>query len=54
MVYMHLSDWSQSGASVTAADAGWNGQVAADESREVFGFIASGPAATPEVGCEPA
>ncbi|GAB4003153.1 hypothetical protein GCM10029992_43660 [Glycomyces albus] len=48
------ADWSQSGASVTAADVGWNGQVAANESREVFGFIASGPAASPEVGCEAA
>lgn len=43
--------WSQSGATVTASDVGWNGQIAAGQEREVFGFIASGPAATLEFDC---
>jgi mannan endo-1,4-beta-mannosidase len=41
-----------SGANVTATDVGWNGTVAAGQSREVFGFIGSTPAATPTVTCE--
>ena len=45
------ADWSQSGTTVTAADIGWNGQLAAHESRQVFGFIASGPAAPAEPDC---
>lgn len=43
--------FTQSGAAVTAGDVGWNGSVAAGQSREGFGFIASGPAATPPVTC---
>ncbi len=35
-------DWSQSGSAVTAGDVGWNGTVAAGQSREAFGFVASG------------
>ncbi|THV28768.1 beta-mannosidase [Glycomyces paridis] len=41
-----------SGANVTAQDVGWNGTVASGQSREVFGFIASGPTGTPAVTCE--
>ncbi|WP_420842459.1 cellulose binding domain-containing protein [Glycomyces paridis] len=48
------ADWSQSGAAVTAADVGWNGAVAAGQSREAFGFIASGPATAPQVTCSAA
>ncbi|WP_227995849.1 cellulase family glycosylhydrolase [Glycomyces albidus] len=50
------SSWNatvtSSGAGVTATDVGWNGTVASGQSREVFGFIASTPAATPAVTCE--
>src|SRR5690606_31549683 len=45
------ADWSQSGSTVTAGDVGWNGGVAAGQSREVFGFVASGPVAEPQVNC---
>ncbi|GAB3231125.1 hypothetical protein GCM10027447_26050 [Glycomyces halotolerans] len=45
------ADWSQSGSTVTASDVGWNGSVAAGRTREVFGFIAAGPAAAPQVTC---
>ncbi|WP_218125112.1 cellulase family glycosylhydrolase [Glycomyces harbinensis] len=41
-----------SGAGVTASDVGWNGTVAGGQAREVFGFIASTPAAAPAVTCE--
>ncbi len=44
-------EWSQSGASVTAANVGWNGRIEAGTSREVFGFVASGPAVELEFGC---
>lgn len=43
--------WSQSGSTVTAADVGWNGRVEANQSREVFGFTASGPSAIPQITC---
>ncbi|RRS00304.1 cellulase family glycosylhydrolase [Glycomyces terrestris] len=50
------SSWNatvtSSGAGVTATDVGWNGTVAAGQSREVFGFIGSAPAAAPTVTCE--
>lgn len=50
------SSWNaaitSSGAGVTASDVGWNGTVASGQSREVFGFIGSTPAATPTVTCE--
>lgn len=45
------ADWSQSGTSVTAADLGWNGQVSAGQSLDVFGFIASGAPVEPELSC---
>lgn len=40
-------DWSQSGAHFTGSDVGWNGSIAAGQTREVFGFIGSGNAAEP-------
>ncbi|WP_211234655.1 cellulase family glycosylhydrolase [Glycomyces arizonensis] len=48
------ADLSQSGSSVTASDVGWNGSIASGQTKEVFGFIASGPAAAPEVTCSAA
>ncbi|WP_084546176.1 non-reducing end alpha-L-arabinofuranosidase family hydrolase [Glycomyces arizonensis] len=48
------ADWSQSGSMVSAADVGWNGSVAAGQSREVFGFVASGTGAEPQVTCSSA
>lgn len=45
------ADVSSSGSSVTAGDAGWNGAVSAGQTRQAWGFIASGPAAAPEVTC---
>ncbi|WP_408612641.1 cellulose binding domain-containing protein [Glycomyces luteolus] len=47
-------DWQQSGTAVTAGDVGWNGSVAAGQTREAFGFIASGPSAAPKVTCSSA
>ncbi|MFC3491327.1 cellulase family glycosylhydrolase [Glycomyces rhizosphaerae] len=46
------ADLTTSGANVTAEDVGWNATVASGQSREVFGFIASGPTGTPAVTCE--
>jgi mannan endo-1,4-beta-mannosidase len=40
-----------SGASVTAGDVGWNGAIAAGQTREVFGFVGTGAAVTPQVTC---
>lgn len=40
-------DWSQSGGAFSGTDVGWNGSVAAGQTREVFGFIASGPTTAP-------
>lgn len=37
------AEWSQSGATVTAGDLGWNGAIAIGDAAE-FGFIATGPA----------
>jgi endo-1,4-beta-xylanase len=45
------TSWSQSGSAVTASDVGWNGPVAPGQTRDVFGFVASGPAAVPTVSC---
>jgi endoglucanase len=42
---------SSSGSTVTASDVGWNGSVAAGQTKELFGFVASGPAADFEVAC---
>ncbi|WP_112139524.1 glycoside hydrolase family 48 protein [Glycomyces dulcitolivorans] len=39
--------WSQSGTHFTGADVGWNGTIAAGQSREVFGFIGAGPTTAP-------
>ena len=47
-------DLSVSGSSVTAADVGWNGAVASGQTREVFGFIGTGEAVSPQVTCSPA
>ncbi|MCD0443617.1 cellulose binding domain-containing protein [Glycomyces sp. A-F 0318] len=40
-------DWSQSGTAFSGSDVGWNGAVAAGQTREVFGFIGAGPATAP-------
>ncbi|WP_248647417.1 cellulose binding domain-containing protein [Glycomyces tenuis] len=45
------ADWSQSGSTVSASDAGWNARIEAGQSREVFGFIASGPAVSFDFAC---
>jgi acetyl esterase/lipase len=45
------AEWSQSGTVVTASDVGWNARVEAGASREVFGFVASGPAAELDFDC---
>jgi endoglucanase len=42
---------TQSGSTVTASDVGWNGQIGANQSREVFGFIGNGSSASPVVTC---
>ncbi|WP_100449062.1 extracellular catalytic domain type 1 short-chain-length polyhydroxyalkanoate depolymerase [Glycomyces xiaoerkulensis] len=42
---------SESEASVTASDVGWNGTIASGRTRQVFGFIGSGPATEPAVTC---
>jgi acetylxylan esterase len=52
------SSWNagvtSSGSSVTAEDVGWNGSVAAGQTRtSTWGFIGSGTAATPVVTCTP-
>lgn len=40
-----------SGSTVTAKDVGWNASVAAGETKELFGFVASGPVADMDVAC---
>jgi len=40
-----------SGSTVTAKDVGWNGSVSAGQTKELFGFVASGPAADLDVDC---
>ncbi len=40
-------DWNQSGSHFTGSDVGWNGSIAAGQTQEVFGFIASGVATAP-------
>ncbi|WP_084546799.1 cellulase family glycosylhydrolase [Glycomyces arizonensis] len=45
------ADLTQSGATVTASDVGWNGDVAAGQTRNVFGFIGTGPSSEAEVSC---
>ncbi|MCH7232551.1 cellulase family glycosylhydrolase [Glycomyces sp. L485] len=41
-------DWSQSGTTFTGSDVGWNAQIGAGETREVFGFVANGSSALPD------
>ncbi|WP_304608849.1 cellulose binding domain-containing protein [Glycomyces amatae] len=45
------AEWSQSGSTVTASDAGWNARIEAGQSREVFGFVASGSPVELDFGC---
>ncbi|WP_035696811.1 cellulose binding domain-containing protein [Glycomyces tenuis] len=45
------ADVSTSGSTVTAADHGWNGTVQAGQTIAAWGFISTGPAATPTVTC---
>ncbi|WP_460545507.1 cellulose binding domain-containing protein [Glycomyces halotolerans] len=46
---------STSGSTVTAGDVGWNGTIAAGQTRSsAWGFIAAGPGASPSVTCTPA
>ena len=45
------ADLTQSGATVTASDVGWNATVAAGQTREAFGFIGTGSSAGVEVAC---
>jgi endoglucanase len=40
-------DWSQTGGAFSGTDVGWNGSIAAGQTREVFGFIGSGSTAAP-------
>ncbi|WP_198586908.1 glycoside hydrolase family 48 protein [Glycomyces xiaoerkulensis] len=40
-------DYSTSGDHFTGSDVGWNGSIAAGQTREVFGFIGSGSTDTP-------
>ncbi|THV30772.1 glycoside hydrolase family 6 protein [Glycomyces paridis] len=42
---------STSGSTVNASDVGWNGSVAAGQTKELFGFVAQGPAVDLEVPC---
>jgi glucosylceramidase len=45
------AEWSQTGTTMTASDAGWNARIEANASRDAFGFIATGPAAPLEFAC---
>ncbi|GAA1665313.1 hypothetical protein GCM10009830_08590 [Glycomyces endophyticus] len=52
------SSWNatvtSSGSTVTATDVGWNGSVAAGQTRTTaWGFVASGPTTLPAVTCAP-
>jgi endoglucanase len=40
-------DWSQTGGAFSGTDVGWNGSIAAGQTREVFGFIGTGPTTVP-------
>ncbi|MEU5872182.1 cellulase family glycosylhydrolase [Glycomyces sp. NPDC047369] len=40
-------DWSQTGGAFSGTDVGWNGAIAAGQTREVFGFIGSGSTEAP-------
>ncbi|MFC4338009.1 cellulase family glycosylhydrolase [Salininema proteolyticum] len=45
------ADLSESGSTVTASDVGWNGDIAAGETVNAFGFVADGDSAAPTVEC---
>ncbi|GAB4005742.1 hypothetical protein GCM10029992_54500 [Glycomyces albus] len=45
------ADLTQSGSTVSASDVGWNGDVAAGETINAFGFVGNGDSATPTVAC---
>lgn len=45
------ADLTESGSTVTASDVGWNGDIAAGETINAFGFVGSGDSATPAVEC---
>nr|WP_081913211.1 PQQ-dependent sugar dehydrogenase [Glycomyces sp. NRRL B-16210] len=45
------ADLNTTGTSVTATDVGWNGTIAAGQSLEVFGFIATGAGSAPQITC---
>ncbi|WP_026925167.1 extracellular catalytic domain type 1 short-chain-length polyhydroxyalkanoate depolymerase [Glycomyces arizonensis] len=46
------ADVTTAGSTVTASDVGWNGAIAAGQTRTAaWGFIGSGPAASPTVTC---
>jgi len=49
------SSWNvtvtSSGAGVTADDVGWNGSVSSGQTRNAWGFVASGASTTPAVTC---
>ena len=47
-------DVASSGATVTASDVGWNGGVAAGQTANSWGFVASGTSTAPTVTCTPA
>ncbi|MCC3764491.1 cellulase family glycosylhydrolase [Glycomyces sp. TRM65418] len=40
-------DWNQTGGVFSGTDVGWNGSIAAGQTRQVFGFIGSGSTAAP-------
>jgi hypothetical protein len=40
-------DWSQTGSAFSGTDVGWNGSIAAGQTRQVFGFIGSGSTEAP-------
>ncbi|THV29685.1 cellulose binding domain-containing protein, partial [Glycomyces paridis] len=40
-------DWSQTGGAFSGTDVGWNGSIAAGQTREVFGFVGAGSTEAP-------
>ncbi|WP_026923997.1 glucuronyl esterase domain-containing protein [Glycomyces arizonensis] len=45
------ADVSSSGSSVTAGDVGWNADIAAGQTINAWGFVASGSSTSPQVTC---
>ncbi|WP_035735896.1 polysaccharide deacetylase family protein [Glycomyces arizonensis] len=45
------ADVSSSGSSVTASDVGWNAGIAAGQTVNAWGFVASGSSTSPQVTC---